>query len=73
MLENKKFSRSINTIYNQIEEEKLWALYLSNPIKEQSYIDWKNEIVSRNIETKEIDLEVAKDKAMDILKNFKPE
>lgn len=75
LLENKKFSKGIDTIYKQVEEEKLWALYLSNPFKEKSYIDWKDEIISSNAEFKneEVDLEAAKNNAYSILKNFKPE
>ena len=72
LLENKKFSQGIDTIYKQIDEEKLWELYLSIPLKEKSYIDWKEEVISTNNELDEVDLEIAKNKAKDILKNFKP-
>lgn len=71
-----KLSEGIDTIYKQTDEEKLWQLYLSNPIKEKSYVDWKNEIISDN---QEQDFEVAEDmdevknNARNILKNFKPE
>lgn len=72
-----KFSKGIDTIYKQVEEEKLWALYLSIPVKEKSYIDWKNEIISKNEEPIEFevanDLNDIKDKARNILKNFKPQ
>lgn len=71
-----KLSDGIDTIYKQADEEKLWQLYLSIPMKEQSYVDWKNEIISKNEEpTFEVaeDIEDVKNKARDILKNFKPE
>lgn len=71
-----RFSDGIDTIYKQVDEEKLWQLYLSNPKKDKSYVEWKNEIISNN--QKQNDFEVAediediKDKARNILKNFKP-
>lgn len=55
----------------------MWQLYLSIPMKEQSYMDWKNEVISKDEE--EPSFEVAedigdiKDKARNILKNFKPQ
>lgn len=70
-----KLSDGINTIYKQINEEKLWQLYLSIPVKEQSYEDWKHEVLSKsepNFEVAE-DIEDVRDKAKNILKNFKPE
>lgn len=73
-----KLSEGINTIWKQSEEDKLWNLYLSIPVKEQSYVEWKNEVVSKNRE-EETNFEVAedineiKDKARNILKNFKPQ
>lgn len=55
----------------------MWQLYLSIPMKEQSYVDWKNEIISSNEEktTFEVaeDIESIKNKSRNILKNFKPE
>lgn len=59
-------------IYKQVDEEKLWQLYLSIPMKEKSYIDWKADVVAQNEEVKEEDIEAARDKARNILKNFKP-
>lgn len=71
-----RLSDGIDTIYKQNEEEKLWQLYLSIPMKEQSFVDWKNEIISNreekpNFEVAE-DLESVKNNARNILKNFKP-
>ena len=72
-----RLCEGIDTIYKQADEDKLWNLYLSIPMKEQSYIEWKNEIMSKN--QKEPSFEVAEDigniknKARNILKNFKPE
>lgn len=81
-----RFSDGIDTIYKQVDEEKMWQLYLSsvtframnNDFK--SYYDWKNETLSQNEEkpTFEVaedkeDIEEVKNKARNILKNFKPE
>lgn len=67
----------IDTIYKQIDEEKMWQLYLSNPIKEQSYVDWKNERLSNNEEetTFEVaeNIEDIKNRSRNMLKNFKPQ
>lgn len=66
----------IDTIYKQVDEEKMWQLYLSIPMKERSYIEWKNEIKSKNEEKPKFEvaenLEEVKNKARNILKNFKP-
>lgn len=72
-----RFSDGIDTIYNQLNEEKMWQLYLSIPMKEKSYVDWKNEILSKeevqpSFEASK-DINEVKDKARNILKNFKPE
>lgn len=74
LLEQGCFYEGIDTIFNQIEEEKMWQLYLSIPIKEQSYINWKNEVlqpVEQSVVRKK-NIEVAKKEAKEILKNFKP-
>lgn len=67
----------IDTIYKQIDEEKMWQLYLSIPIKEQSYVDWKNERLYENQEetTFEVaeNIEDIKNKSRNMLKNFKPQ
>ena len=72
-----KLSKGIDTIYKQVDEEKLWALYLSIPMKEKSYVDWKNEVLSKNEEPIEFevadDIEEVKNNARNILKNFKPQ
>ena len=72
-----RLCEGIDTIYKQADEDKLWNLYLSIPMKEQSYIEWKNEIMSRNQEKPKFevaeDIGDIKDKARNILKNFKPE
>ena len=80
LLENHKFSSGIDTIYSQKNEDKLWELYLSLTSimsingTSKSFQDWKSEIVgSDETTTNEIDLEVAKNEAKNILKNFKPE
>lgn len=71
-----RFSDGIDTIYKQTDEEKMWQLYLSIPVKEISYVDWKNEVLSKeevqpSFEASE-DINEVKDKARNILKNFKP-
>lgn len=74
LLEQGCFYEGIDTLFNQVEEEKMWQLYLSIPIKEKSYIDWKNEVlqpIEQPIVRKK-NLEVAKKEAKEILKNFKP-
>jgi hypothetical protein len=72
-----RFSDGIDTIYKQVDEEKMWQLYLSIPMKKQSYVEWKNEIISRNEEKPSFevaeDIENIKNKSRNILKNFKPE
>ena len=72
-----KLCEGIDTIYKQADEEKLWQLYLSIPVKEQSYVEWKNEIISKNEEKHGFevaeDIGDIKNKARNILKNFKPE
>lgn len=42
-------------------------------MKDKSFIDWKEEVIanSKN-EIEEEDIEAARDRARDILKNFKP-
>lgn len=55
----------------------MWQLYLSIPMKEKSYVEWKNEIISRNEEKPSFevaeDIENVKNNARNILKNFKPQ
>ena len=72
-----KLCEGIDTIYKQINEEKLWQLYLSIPMKEISYHEWKNKVLSENEEKPSFevaeDLEQVKNRAKNILKNFKPE
>ena len=72
-----KLSEGIDTIYKQVDEEKLWELYLSIPMKEKSYIDWKNDIMSSNQKESKVevaeDIEEIKNKSRNMLKNFKPE
>ena len=41
-------------------------------MNEKSYRDWKAEIVAQNEEVEEEDVEAAREKARNILKNFKP-
>ena len=72
-----RFSDGIDTIYKQLDEEKMWQLYLSIPMKEKSYVDWKNEVLSKEEVQPSFEasnnIKNVKDKARNILKNFKPE
>lgn len=70
----RRFSEGIDVILKEIDEEKLWQLYLSNPIKEKSFLDWRREVYAeREVkEVKKIDFEAAKQGARNILKTFKP-
>ena len=72
-----RFSDGIDTIYKQVNEDKLWNLYLSIPVKEKSYVEWKNEVISKKEEKPSFevakDLENVKNDARNILKNFKPQ
>ena len=74
---NHKLNEGIDTIYKQVDEEKMWQLYLSIPMKEKSYDDWKNEILSKEEVQPSFEasnnIKNVKDKARNILKNFKPE
>ena len=70
LISNNELSIGIDTIYKQVDEEKLWQLYLSIPTKEKSYVDWKEDVIVH--EEKEEDIEAARDRARNILKNFKP-
>lgn len=78
LINQHRLSNGIDAIYKQVNEDKMWQLYLSLIEKEKSYNDWKDEILSNsnneieNIEVAE-NLEEVKDKARNILKNFKPE
>ena len=78
-----RFSDGIDTIYKQTDEEKMWQLYLASITPRamnndfKSYVDWKNEMLSKDedlpsFEASE-DINGVKDKARNILKNFKPE
>lgn len=55
----------------------MWQLFLSIPVKEQSYIEWKNERISNNEEetTFEVaeNIEDIKNRSRNMLKNFKPQ
>lgn len=72
-----RLCEGIDTIYKQIDEENMWELYLSIPVKEKSYEEWKNEVLTTNQEetTFEVaeDIEEVKNKSRNILKNFKPQ
>lgn len=78
-----RLCEGIDTIYKQVDEEKMWQLYLSSLTframnnDSKSYNEWKNEALSTDEEqpTFEVaeDFENVKNKARNMLKNFKPE
>ncbi len=74
LIDNHKFSDGIDTIYKEVENERLWQLYLHS-MSEKSFNDWKDEIMSANTNNKvvsKMDFEATRTKAKEILHNFKP-
>lgn len=77
-----KLCEGIDTIYKQTNEDKMWEVYLytitSRALNEdnRSYQDWRNEVVSKNQEQDVFEvaenIEEVKDKARNMLSNFKP-
>lgn len=77
-----RLCKGIDTIYKQSNEEKMWEMYLFTLSTRalnndnRSYQDWKDEIVSNNqkqdgFEVAE-DIDEIKNKARNMLSNFKP-
>lgn len=70
-----QFIEGINTIYLQINEEKLWEMYLhSLPEVELSFEDWKNNLTYKTDaqEMNKKEVETAINKSQSLLKSFKP-
>lgn len=44
-------------LYNEVQEEKLWTIYLSNPYREQSFNEFKNSLVGSGKSKEEIEKE----------------
>lgn len=60
------------TMYAEIQEEKLWEIYLSNPLREQSFDEWKKAAVGDGRTKQEIETEAieAAGKALSLLNNL---
>ncbi len=78
-IENNKIDEFINQINQEENDKKMWEMYLHTlPYNEQTFEDWKKEIIKDDIENninstmteKEYDATIKKSK--DILKSFKP-
>lgn len=54
------------TMYQEIQEEELWTIYLSNPLRENSFTDWKQSVMGDGRTKEEIEAE-AKDAAIKAL------
>ena len=75
-IENNQLNELIDTILQQIDEEKMWELYLSTAqFNEKSFIDWKSEFVKTDAQVQIMSKE-ERDATIknvdDILKKFKP-
>ena len=78
-----RFSDGIGTIYKQVDEEKMWQMYLSSMTYRamnedfKSYVEWKDEVISKNEETPKVEaaknLEEVREKSINMLNNFIPE
>lgn len=56
-------------MYEEINEEKLWTIYLSNPYREGSFSDFKESVTTDGRTKKQIENEAnaASDKALEML------
>lgn len=69
MLRSMKFSALpsfLESMYQEINEEELWKIYLSNPFREGSFEDWKQKAFGDGRTKEEIETE-AKDAAVKAL------
>lgn len=78
LLENDNLSEGIDFLYEQVEEEKWWNLYLATlPLNDKSYQDWKKDMqggtsISRTENTTKIDVDTVIQNSQNILSGFKP-
>lgn len=73
LIENNKFYEGVQTILDKANDDKLWELYLHS-MSEKSFIEWKAGLTYKDDEEpKELNIEVAKMKARNILNHFNPE
>lgn len=78
LIENNNLVKGIEELYHQKNEERWWEMYLATlPMNDKSFDDWRREAQkgqptnSSNSLTKS-EIEVAKNKAENILSNFNP-
>lgn len=59
-------------MYETIQEEDLWSMWVSNPFREGSYAEWKESLKgdNRNKEQIDFDAEEGRKNALSILNNF---
>lgn len=79
MLQTGRFTEFVESLVNTVNEEKeekhLWEFYLSRPMIESSYQEFKEEIKNNNSNASlsANDIETTVKDSMNILKNFNPE
>lgn len=69
MLRSMKFSALptfLESMYQEINEEELWKIYLSSPFRESSFEEWKKKVLGDGRTKEEIETE-AKDAAVKAL------
>lgn len=61
----------LSTMYREHQNDELWRVYLSNPFRETSFNDWKDEVVGSGKSKEQIETEAktAADKALAMLNN----
>lgn len=57
------------TMYQEEQEDSLWRIYLSSPLRDESYNSWKEKIVGSGRTKEEIEQEAlqAEEHALDLL------
>lgn len=78
LIENNNFVRGIDELYRQKSEEKWWEMYLATlPMNDKSFEEWRREALkgrptNSNNSLSKKEVEVAKNKAENMLCNFNP-
>lgn len=75
LLDYGNFGRGVANIWDEHQDEKSWQLYLSNPLKEKSFTEWKKDMQTQQhaktpMSRAEIDATV--EKSQILLKGFNP-
>lgn len=73
LIDTSSLDEGVTTIYKQINEEKLWDMYLHS-MSELPYEDWKNKVTTKT-DAKRMnknEVETAVNNSKDILNNFTP-